>query len=151
MWTGHPKGESSLLKADSEIIFDNQSTFCKVRKNYSFLVERFTDIVYLSNWTISSYKYWNNKQHPFNGHLSGTTRVSWYQKGKTSLDLLEQETVSGSGISWAICKPAPRPKQITTPAPHHWNILNCYFGIQCLMQTERCPERLEMTWLHKQN
>ena len=33
--------------------------------------------------------------------------------------LLKQETVSGSGISWAVCKSAPRSKQITTPAPHH--------------------------------
>ena len=33
--------------------------------------------------------------------------------------LLEQETVSGSGISWAVCKSAPRSRQITTPAPHH--------------------------------
>ena len=33
--------------------------------------------------------------------------------------LLEQETVSGSGISWAICKSAARSRQITTPAPHH--------------------------------
>ena len=33
--------------------------------------------------------------------------------------LLKQETVSGSGISWAICKSAPRFRQITTPAPHH--------------------------------
>ena len=33
--------------------------------------------------------------------------------------LLEQETVSGSGISWAICKAAPRSRQITMPAPHH--------------------------------
>jgi len=41
--------------------------------------------------------------HPFNGPLSGTTRVSWYQEGKTNLILLKQETVSGSGISWAIC------------------------------------------------
>jgi len=32
---------------------------------------------------------------------------------------LKQETVSGSSISWAICKSAPRPRQITTPAPHH--------------------------------
>jgi len=30
--------------------------------------------------------------------------VSWYQKGKTNLDLLEQETVNGSGIIWAVCK-----------------------------------------------
>jgi len=27
--------------------------------------------------------------------------------------------VSGSGISWAICKSAPRSRQITTPATHH--------------------------------
>ena len=33
--------------------------------------------------------------------------------------LLEPETVSGSGISWNICKSAPRSRQITTPAPHH--------------------------------
>ena len=31
--------------------------------------------------------------------------------------LLEQETVSGSGISWAICKSAPRSRQTTTQAP----------------------------------
>ena len=41
-------------------------------------------------------------------NLSRTTRVSRYQKGKTrngktNLDLLEQEIVSGSGICWAIC------------------------------------------------
>jgi len=29
------------------------------------------------------------------------------QEGKINLDLLEQEIVSGSGISWAICKSAP--------------------------------------------
>jgi len=43
--------------------------------------------------------------------MSGTTRVSRYQKGKTrkvktNLDLLEQEMVSGSGICWAMCKSA---------------------------------------------
>jgi len=27
--------------------------------------------------------------HPFNGHFSGTTRVSRYQKGKTNLDFTE--------------------------------------------------------------
>jgi len=27
--------------------------------------------------------------------------------------------VSGGGISWAICKSAPRSRQITTPASHH--------------------------------
>jgi len=41
------------------------------------------------------------------------------QKGKTNLDLLEQEIVSGSGICWAICKSASNPTQITTPTSHH--------------------------------
>jgi len=31
---------------------------------------------------------------------------------------LKQETVSGSGISWAICKSAPRYREITMPVPH---------------------------------
>ena len=37
--------------------------------------------------------------------------------------LLEQETVSGSDISWAICKSAPRSRQITMPVPHHSSFL----------------------------
>jgi len=41
------------------------------------------------------------------------------QEGKTNLDLLEQETVTSSGISWAICKSAPFPRQIIMPTPHH--------------------------------
>ena len=51
--------------------------------------------------------------------LSGTTRVSRYQKGKTNLVSLKQETVSSIGISWATCKSAPRSRQITMPASHH--------------------------------
>jgi len=31
---------------------------------------------------------------------------------------VKQETASGSGINWAICKSAPRSGHITTPAPH---------------------------------
>ena len=54
---------------------------------------------------------------PFNGPFSGTTQVSRYQKGKPIWILLEQETVSGSGISWAICKSAPCSRQTTMPAP----------------------------------
>jgi len=56
-------------------------------------------------------------------NMSGTTRVSRYQKGntrqvKTNLDLLEQEIVSGSGICWAICKVCTS-SQTTTPTSHH--------------------------------
>ena len=41
------------------------------------------------------------------------------RKAKPIWILLKQETVSGSGISWAVCKSAPRTRQITTPVPHH--------------------------------
>jgi len=61
--------------------------------------------------------------HPFNGLFSRTTWVSWYQKGKTSLDLNEAKddgALGYSGISWTICKQsAPRSRQRTTPTPHH--------------------------------
>jgi len=39
------------------------------------------------------------QRRPLNGPFSVTIWVSWHQIGKTSLDLAEQETVSGSGIS----------------------------------------------------
>jgi len=43
--------------------------------------------------------------------------VSQYQKGKTNLDFTEARDSSGSGISWDMCKPATRSRQITMPAP----------------------------------
>ena len=51
--------------------------------------------------------------------MSWTTQVSQHQKGKTNLDLLEQAKVSGSGISWTICKYASWPRHITMPATHY--------------------------------
>ena len=49
----------------------------------------------------------------------GLPRWAGTRKVKPIWILLKQETVSGSGISWAICKFAPRSRQITMPAPHH--------------------------------
>jgi len=43
-------------------------------------------------------------------------------EGGLDLDIclgLKQESVSGSGISWPVCKSAPLSRQITTPAPRH--------------------------------
>ena len=48
------------------------------------------------------------------------------RKAKPIWILLKQETASGSGISWAICKSAPRFGQITTPAPHR-----CFLQAGC--------------------
>ena len=49
----------------------------------------------------------------------GLPRWAGTRKVKPTWILLKQETVSGSGISWATYKSAPRSRQITTPAPHH--------------------------------
>ena len=49
----------------------------------------------------------------------GLPRWASTRKVKPIWILLKQETVNGSGISWAICKSAHRLRQITTPAPHH--------------------------------
>jgi len=57
--------------------------------------------------------------HTFNGPLSRTI-PGWAgtRKVKPIWIIVKQETVSGSGISWAICKSAPRSRQITMPATH---------------------------------
>ena len=57
--------------------------------------------------------------HPFNSPFPGLPGWAGTRKVKPTWILLKQETVSGSGISWAVCKSAPRSRQITTPAPHH--------------------------------
>jgi len=49
----------------------------------------------------------------------GLPRWAGTRKVKPIWILLKQETVSGSGISWAMCKSAPRSRQITMPAAHH--------------------------------
>ena len=49
----------------------------------------------------------------------GLPRWAATRKVKPIWIFLKQETVSGSSISWAICKSAPCSRQITTPAPHH--------------------------------
>ena len=48
----------------------------------------------------------------------GLPRRAGTRKVKPIWILLKQETVSGSGIHWALCKSAPRSRQITMPAPH---------------------------------
>jgi len=55
-------------------------------------------------------------------HLTALFRglPSWAdtRKVKPIWNLLKQEKVCGSRISWAVCKCVPRSRQITTPAPH---------------------------------
>jgi len=57
--------------------------------------------------------------HPFNGPFQGLPGWAGTREVKPIWILLKQETVSGSGISWAICKSASRSRQISMPVPHH--------------------------------
>jgi len=63
-------------------------------------------------------------------HWPGLPGWAGTRKVKPIWILLKQETVSGSGISWTICKSAPRSRQITTPAPHH-SVFNLPPAIEC--------------------
>ena len=64
------------------------------------------------------------------------------RKVKPIWSLMKQETVSGSGISWAICKSAPCSRQITTPAPHH----SVFLQAGCTRPVKKLSGVL--AWLH---
>ena len=63
--------------------------------------------------------WWETYTHTFNGICPGLPGWAGTRKVKPIWILLKQETVSGSGISWDICKSATCSRKITTPAPHH--------------------------------
>ena len=71
------------------------------------------------NWSLRDYHTHTHTHTRLTALFPGLPRWAGNRKVKPTWILLKQETVSGSGISWAICKFAPRSRQITTPAPHH--------------------------------
>ena len=64
-------------------------------------------------------KYNNNNNNHLTASFPGQPGWAGTRKEKPIWILLKQETVSGSGIRWAICKSAPCSRQTTTPVPHH--------------------------------
>ena len=102
--------------------FTSKYMCCAYALLISFLIQSFILYTYTTSpmltYTVCQ-QTTHTQTHPFNGPFSRTTRVSQYQKVKPNCILLKQETMSGSGIRWAICKSAPRSRQITTPAPNH--------------------------------
>ena len=96
------QSEQIVSQSKSHLLLNKQQTFV--------LMVQLHKSIPITRWehthTIVLLLVWN---------MSGSTRVSRYQKGKTNLDLLEQEIVSGSGICWAICTSAPH-------ADNHANI-----------------------------
>ena len=72
----------------------------------------------LINMIIETTVHKNNNNH-LTASFPGLPGCAGTRKVKPIWILLKQKTVSGSGISWAVCKSAPCSRQITMPAPHH--------------------------------
>ena len=102
-----------ILRKVFSVKFDNRAVFMRNRINTSACVARIDFSCSADDLRTTAVKDTHTHTH------SPVYWVSRYQKVKPIWILLKQETVSGSGISWAVCKSAPRFRQITTPAPHH--------------------------------
>ena len=92
--------------------------------------------------------------HPFNGPFPGLPRWAGTRKVKPIWILLKQDTMSGSGISWTICRSAPCSRQITTPAHHH----SVFYSPDALpvaqpqrQSTEGTRQRLMVTVINQQS
>jgi len=57
--------------------------------------------------------------HPFNGPLSGTTRMSHYQKGKTNMDSTEARDSEWQWHQLGHMQVCTSLQADNTPAPHH--------------------------------
>ena len=73
----------------------------------------------VANISIRTYQATHSHTHRFTAICPGLPGRAGTRKVKPIWILLKQETVSDSGISWAICKSASRSRQITMPARHH--------------------------------
>ena len=89
----------------------------------------------------------------------GLPRWAGTRKVKPIWILLKQETVSGSGISWAICKSAHHSRQIATPAPHQSSFLqagcpscrptNSVKALKELLAEQRHSKLMTVKWLRQ--
>ena len=97
-----------------QVISDSKSEFKKNVEN-CFIYHRF----------IAKKTQTNTHTHPFNGSLSGTTRVSRYQKGKTNLDFTEARD---SEWQWhqlghmQVCTSIQTDNHASTPPPSVYDV-----------------------------
>ena len=64
------------------------------------------------------------------------------RKVKPMWIILKQETASVSDINWAVCKAAPRSREITMPTPHH----SVFYRLDALPAAQPTAS---MHWRHK--
>jgi len=86
-------------------------------KTLSSLASFKSRLVYLSGTGLPRLSWKTHTHTRLTALFLGLPRWAGTRKVKPLWILLKQDTVSGSGISWAICKSAPCSRQTTTPAP----------------------------------
>ena len=76
--------------------------------------------------------------HPFSGPFPGLPRWAGTRKVKPIWILLKQETVSGSGISWAVCKSASRSRVAGCPSCRPTNSVKALKAQSVKLQARAC-------------
>jgi len=74
--------------------------------------------------------------HPFNGPVSGTTRVSRYQKGKTNLDFTEARDSECQWHPLGHMQVCTSLRPITMPVPHRSVFYWPLFRLTCIMDVK---------------
>jgi len=105
----------------------------KSRTEYHFLSDS-----KLSRYVYNAIRHYTHTQL-FNGPLSGTTRVSWLQKGKTSLDFIE---AGNSESQWhqlghmQVCTLPQTDNHARTPPPMRYGIdITIFDTMHCITST----------------
>ena len=120
-WIGSHKSRSPLSGCVHVYVFprytaNTWSLFCTEAVSVIKFARGYRLVSVCMRESIQLYK-WHTHTHT---HLTslflGLARWASTSNIKPISILPKQETVSGSGISWAMCKPAPRSSQITMPA-----------------------------------
>ena len=119
--------DNNYACCDSDLYFQDDACNCTLHNVGSVKTVDAVSAEYAALLTdCSTAVHPEQEQHTTHTQFSFTTDLITYTHTRlTALCprpiwiLLKQETVSGNGISWVICKSAPRSRQITTPAPHH--------------------------------
>ena len=106
---------ATVLEKRNDVLNKNGKVMAVTMLNYKVLFSWWTDY---SHTTFVLYQH-THTHIRLTALCPGLPRWAGTRKEKPIWILLKQETVSGNGIRWAICKSAPRSSQITWPTPHH--------------------------------
>ena len=126
LWKYHTS--FSIAGRDSDIVHISQTVTCWCNLSFHawgplssllLLLLRRAVLLHWNFFRIVFFEHYTHTHTHLTALFSGIPGSAGTRKVKPIWILLKQETVSGNGISWAICNSAPSCRQITMPAPHH--------------------------------